>query len=543
MPTCPKCNADHPEGTEFCPDDGAPLTGADESLGVAATAYGPAAVRDTAAESTPQPFVRSSRPSADELIGKVFGGVYRVVDRLGVGGMGVVYRVEHVNLKKEFALKVLGQVAADHPDAVERFRQEAVSASHIEHDNIVDIITLDATPDGNLYIVMELLRGESLADAIHRDAPFAVERALPIFYQICHALHAAHSAGIIHRDMKPENVFLTKKSDAEFVKILDFGISKIHAAEHERVRITKTGHVLGTPLYMSPEQAKGESGLDQRVDIYSLGVMLFEMLQGEPPFSGDNYFQLIWKHANEAPPEVTADVPQGLREAVRQALSKRPDERYDTMLDFEEAVLAAVPAVQPPAFLLDFRPSGYTSLAPRPAPRRRLERRRAKWILLGALCVVGLVAATALAPRAPPANDAGAAVLLETASLVDAAGGGHTATGDAGAAADSNTAPDTNVAPATPARVRLRVASVPEGATVTLDGVEVGRTPLDIERDRGDGSGVALRLEKRGFEAEARAISLDQDVEIAVSLRRRSTAGGGGPADPGGAGGPIKTVF
>ncbi len=549
MPTCPKCNETHPPGTEFCPLDGEPLSGNDDSLGVAETAYGPADVHDTSPEpAVPRPS-RHSQPAGDSLIGQTIGGVYRVIDLLGVGGMGIVYRVEHINLKKQFALKVLGQVAQDHPEALERFRLEAISASHIEHDNIVDIITLDSTPTGHLYIVMELLRGESLADTIHKNAPLALERALPIFYQICRALHAAHEAGIIHRDLKPENIFLTPKGDIEFVKVLDFGISKIHAAENERVRITKTGHVLGTPLYMSPEQAKGESDLDLRVDIDSLGVMFFEMLEGQPPFAGENYFQLIWKHTNEAPPELTCDAPDGLRDAVVRALSKEPENRFDTMLGFEEAVLEAVPDIPPPAFLLDYRPS--TAVRPLRPSQRRVASGRGRLWAMGAvvLAVVAIAAGVFSLPGPPQREDGGAneaagdsvdgavrdseSIALGLAQLTSLDGG--LATDGSGASGDARRNATDGV------MVRLQITSTPAGALVTIGDEELGTTPVDVEHTRSDEE-MTIRLVKRGWRPETRRLTLDRDHELVIPLSRRRpragvSGGSSGPALP------IKTDF
>ena len=284
----------------------------------------------------------STPPSGadDPIVNRVLSGLYRVVERIGEGGMGAVYRAEHLNLKKEFAIKVLVPDAASREAALERLRQEAVAASSIDHPNIVRVVNLDETEDGLLYIVMELLSGKSLADRIEENVLDAAE-AIEIALQVCSALQATHARGIVHRDLKPDNIFLTTVHGATVVKILDFGISKVKRDDAENVRMTKTGQLVGTPLYMSPEQAKGESDMDHRVDVYALGVLLYEMLAGEPPFTGSNYFQILWKHGNEMPPRPSSHdharaIPHVLEEAILKALAKEPEARFGSMEAFAE---------------------------------------------------------------------------------------------------------------------------------------------------------------------------------------------------------------
>lgn len=294
----------------------------------------------------------------DPWIGRTLANVYKVEKKIGEGGMGAVYRATHVHLGKQVAVKVLTDAIAQKRDAVERLRQEAIAASSIDHDNIVDVVSFDRFDDGSVFIVMEFLRGESLSERI--DARRAAHRALSvgetvqIALQICDALGAAHDRNIVHRDLKPENVFLAKKGDRERVKVLDFGISKIKTAEAEQVRMTRTGQLVGTPLYMSPEQARGETDIDRRVDVYALGVMLFEMLAGAPPFDGRNYFELLWKHGNEAPPSLRERVPElacppELDDAIMRALAKDRSARFQTMGELADALRAAVPDVSLPA--------------------------------------------------------------------------------------------------------------------------------------------------------------------------------------------------
>ena len=544
MRVCPKCQSVHRDSQEFCPDDGSELEALGEEFEVAATAYGPVDIHDTSGDLDDtigqEPPKRGSvapdeileQQKGNDLVGQTIGGVYTVIEQIGVGGMGEVYRVKHLNLKKEYALKVLTKVAQNHPEAIERFKQEAISASHIEHDNIVDIITLDSTDEGHLYIVMELLRGQSLADALKQSAPLSIERALTITYQICRSVHAAHEEGIIHRDLKPENVFLTRKGEAEFVKILDFGISKIHDAESDRVRITKTGQFLGTPLYMSPEQAKGDPDPDRRIDIYSLGVILYEMLEGKTPFTGENYFQLIWKHSNEEAPEMEAEIPERLSRAIMRALSKEARHRFPTMLDFEEAIIEAVPETPPPAFLLDYRPS-LQSRAPTPSLAPPKPKGSTGWLIaagLGGALAVALVfglnagddgdeeRAGSTNPAVPDAE------VVISSSLADDGGAAH---------ADSSVNGDAEAAVEQPPTVMLSVRTRPAGAVVFLGEDRLGETPLEVERASGTDE-LVLRIVKPGYVAAKRRITLEDalSLELVLTKRRKIPPPGGDPGLP-----------
>src|SRR5262249_12178392 len=206
----------------------------------------------------------------DSVIGMVLGDRYRVLRQIGEGGMGVVYEAQHVVIEKRVALKVLRNDFSSRPEVVERFRQEARSASRIGHEHIVDISDFGETPSGQSYFVMEMLEGDDLADVLARESTVEMGRAVRIALQCCRALGAAHAKGIVHRDMKPENIFLTKRGAREdFVKIVDFGIAKMSDVETVGIpgrKLTKTGMIFGTPEYMSPEQAAGKE-LDHRADI------------------------------------------------------------------------------------------------------------------------------------------------------------------------------------------------------------------------------------------------------------------------------------
>src|SRR5262245_23843693 len=225
--------------------------------------------------------------SLDVMVGATLADRYQVMHKIGEGGMVAVYEARHTVIGKRVAVKVLLEKFLEKPELVARLLQEARLASSIGHENIVDVTDFGTTSDGRAFVVMEFLEGESLAQLVIRDAPLPIERSLRIARQIASALGAAHDKGIVHRDVKPENVYLVRRGDADYVKVVDFGVSKVVQTREEGPewqRLTRTGMVLGTPLYMSPEQARGGEDVDARADVWAVGVMLYECLTGEVPF-------------------------------------------------------------------------------------------------------------------------------------------------------------------------------------------------------------------------------------------------------------------
>ena len=360
MPTCPTCHLDYPSGTEICPRDGAalPSGGSDKAstaeahtaeaikvrLGSAPTVPerpgGPTAATAVQPEPEPQP-----QQQFDSLIGTVLAGRYEVVRRIGEGGMGAVYEGKHALIGKRVAVKVLLEKFHAKSDFVARLLQEARLASSIGHQNIVDVTDFGTTDDGRSFVVMEFLDGESLADLERREAPLPIERSLRIARQAASALGAAHAKGIFHRDVKPENLYLVRRSDADFVKVVDFGISKAVKPGGddgaEAYRLTHTGLLLGTPLYMSPEQARGDEDLDHRADIWALGVLLYECLTGEVPFRANNYLQIISQvltHEPLSPSRLRPElgIPDAVDAVVMRAVEKDRARRYQTMAELEE---------------------------------------------------------------------------------------------------------------------------------------------------------------------------------------------------------------
>jgi serine/threonine-protein kinase len=311
------------------------------------------------------------------MIGETVGS-YRIVAKLGEGGMGAVYLGEHEHIARKAAIKVLLPELSANKQIVARFFNEARATSLIRHPGIVEIIDCSVLPNGNAYIVMEYLTGESLGSHLRAHGRVPPSRALALTRQVAAALSAAHSQHIIHRDLKPDNVFVLAAPDPSPIKILDFGIAKLtQGGSREGSQTTRTGALIGTPAYMSPEQCRGAGAVDHRTDIYSLGCIAFEMLCGRPPFTYEGFGELIQAHLSAVPPRALSLEPSVSPEAdalIARLLAKSPDDRPQTMNDVIEeldAAAAADPAptaASPPSTASDrtapARPAVQTLLLP-----------------------------------------------------------------------------------------------------------------------------------------------------------------------------------
>jgi serine/threonine-protein kinase len=302
--------------------------------------------------------VTEESPSSpgESLVGSVLAGRYRIERLLGSGGMGSVYRAEHVLMRKACAVKVLHREMTQVKEVVARFEREAVAAARIEHPNVAAATDFGQLENGSFYLVLEFIEGKSLSQLIAEARTLPEERALLIARQICEALAAAHASGIVHRDLKPDNVMLvTKDGSSDFVKVLDFGIAKVTLEESTTTQqaLTRLNTVMGTPEYMAPEQARGEA-VDQRADLYTVGAIVYEMLAGTSPFRHEEFVVVLTKKLTEDPPPLPEQVSQATRDLVLQLLQRSPADRPETAAD----VVAMIDGI------LGYSPAPATAFAP-----------------------------------------------------------------------------------------------------------------------------------------------------------------------------------
>ena len=351
--------------------------------------------------------VANGRPS---LVGQVLAERYEIQYKIGSGGMGAVYYAEHVHMRKPVAVKVLHRELTVLPEIVARFEREAIAAGRINDPHIVTATDFGRLENGSFYLALEYIEGTSLAEVI-ADGPLSGVRALKITRQILKALGAAHAAGIVHRDLKPENVMLLKRADEpDFVKVLDFGIAKIGFDEKEDLpggALTRMGSIFGTPQYMAPEQAAGQA-VDARADLYTVGILMYEMLSGQVPFTADEVGRVLAMHLTQPVPPLPEDVHPKLAAFVMELLVKHPDERLQTS---EEAirrldqVLGAL-GVSHPSFAM-FSLEELESLGGQPAGPAPSSHRSMVPFLVGAVLVLVVVVPiavyTTLRLSVPPA--------------------------------------------------------------------------------------------------------------------------------------------
>ncbi len=406
----------------------------------------------------------------DTLIDTTLLDRYRITKKIGQGGMGAVYEATHTEIGKRIAVKVLLDKYAEREQIVKRLKQEAVLASSIRHEHIIDITDFGTTQDGRTFVVMEYLEGESLAECLLREGPFEEQRVIHVAHQTASALGAAHKKGVIHRDIKPDNVFLVQRKGKDFVKVVDFGISKsVKVEDDDSTRLTQTGMVLGTPLYMSPEQARGDDELDHRIDIYALGVIMYELVTGELPFRGNNYLSIISQVINDepAPPsQARPGITPELEAVIMRALAKDRNERYGDMDELTED-LEALRAID-----------GNTTGRPRVTASRfwaRKKRKRGKNMLVWGAFVAGVVAAVAVAVVVMMSGDHKSKQAMAS-PVPDAGVTQKVAPIDAG--------------PAKPAVAiaEITIVSNPKGATIYADqgGQLVGKAPAKFRTTKAD---------------------------------------------------------
>jgi eukaryotic-like serine/threonine-protein kinase len=456
---------------------------------------------------------------SSSMVGVQFGN-YRALDLLGEGGMGAVYLAEHPAIGRRVAVKVLHKNYTRDDSLLGRFLNEARAANAIRHPNIIEILDSGQLPDGTPFLVMELLEGESLSARIRKQGGLPLPAALDFAYQTASALGAAHKKGIVHRDLKPDNLFVVPDphdADRERIKVLDFGIAKLQQSPGDSVK-TRTGTLMGTPIYMSPEQCLGTKAVDHRSDIYSLGVILYEMLVGAPPFVSEGFGELVNMHLNVAPRSPRSerpDIPEPVEALVMRMLSKTADQRQADMGEVQIALKAS---------------GGFSVRSSPDLGKTHPPKGKGNGMTASSAKLRDTTFSTGTGERMdPPAAGFGGGKRIAIVGIAVAAvvggfvlfGRGRTevvSPAPVTAVPAPASSPSAVTAPPRPAKVTLRLSSTPSGATVVdeADGEKLGTTPLELTRPKG--GALRLRIEKDGYAPGARTVSLDSDHTMDLAL-------------------------
>jgi tRNA A-37 threonylcarbamoyl transferase component Bud32 len=449
-------------------------------------------------------------------VGQILAGRYRILEALGGGGMGNVFIAENVSIRRRVALKLLHADLLSQPEFRKRFQQEADAIAAIEHSNVVrlfDLVVGDPT-----FLVMEYVPGPTLAAVLKTDKRIDPVRAMRIAQRLCLGLEAAHRAKVVHRDVKPANIILAPDAEAgENPKLVDFGVAKLTVAKPAEDQLTRTGQIVGTPYYMSPEQIAKSNLVDPRSDLYSLGCVLYHLVAGQPPFAAEDEYEIFSQHVQKmpAPPsQVCGDVPPALDAIILRALAKRPDDRFASAQEMAKALLRASPA---PATGSAPEVVGFPAPPPRRSPLRLAILAASGVALLG----LGYLIGHRPAPSAPTGAGAlfvdsdprGAEVELDgkplgqkTPALATGLPGGshrirlrHAGYDDLEQVVELGTDQRRAVAPVLLPKSRtIEVETIPSGAHVYVDDHMLpGQTPLSISVAEGDFHG--LRLERPGY--------------------------------------------
>ena len=496
----------------------------------------------------------------DPLVGTMLGKDFRVIEPIGFGGMAVVYLVEHQTLLKRFAAKVLSTELTANFEARARFTQEAHAASQLDHENIVNISDFGTTGDQRPFFVMDLLRGQTLDQRLAM-GPMSLEEIVAVSVPVGRALAYAHAEGIVHRDVKPENIFLVQRSQGRWgIKVVDFGIAKTPV----NVRLTKMGQTLGSPYYMAPEACRGED-VDHRADIYSFGILLYLMFCGRLPYEDENLLKVLQMQVStplEPPCDVNPDLDPRIGAIIERALAKDVDDRYLSM----DALLKELESVLPPGAdrLLVEMQTGVTGsqrntpmpmntpLPPSASQPMHAMRNTPPSVRVpsGQLPLTPHNAVVAGGTIAAPASSNRWIWIVALLSIVFAAfgvlfamkglGGDDDKQPTGGIAAaqpveqakapvpvkadpppNQATPTATTADPPPPAAktVHLKIVSRPAGATVKLDGSTLGVTPLDIDVER-VAKKAELSLSKAGYDGDEREVDLDAGASLDVTLSR-----------------------
>ncbi|MCU0662556.1 MAG: serine/threonine protein kinase [Myxococcota bacterium] len=513
MARCPHCDQNHADGADYCPRTGRPIVDV-----------------------------------ATRMIGRTIAGKYRLIRSIGQGGMGTIFEAEHHVIKHKVALKLLHEPFAISREPVQRLYREARATGAIGHPNIIKVYDVSETEEGVPFLVMELLEGRSLGQIIEAEGAQRLGFVLDIGIQMMSALEAAHKAGVIHRDLKSDNVFISKLENGHLnAKLLDFGISKIETTDQDSLRLTQTGAVLGTPYYMAPEQAAGRKDLDHRIDIYASGVILYEMLVGSVPHRATNYNALLMEIiARDVQPFACKrnDVPENLEQAVLKALRRDRRERWSDARAMREKLVAIRDGLErqlletTPKVASELKQAGpvYPTLdaaigfgegTETPlsfeamrltdlARHQRFEgaRRSKRW--KQALPMIGLFSLVATLVAL------GMMLLVGVGKDEDLAAGSPL---DAVVrSVNDNTWPSRGLEPASSARrdpdyVRIRVLRTPAFARASINGRLIPEHGLDVKRA---GQAVVIVVRADGYETVELQVKPTEDRELTVSLPLQS---------------------
>ncbi len=500
MTHCPHCTGHHDPGALFCPTTGKAIS--------------------------------VSRIQKGTLI----DDKYRIIRRVASGGMGAVYEVMHERIRRKLAMKFILPELAASKEVIQRFEIEARAASAIGHENIVEVTDMGTTSDGLPFLVMEYLEGRDLA-ALMDEQGLDQVRTVHIISQVLAALDAAHNRKIIHRDLKPENIFLIERGgDPDFVKLLDFGISKFAGGEEAKLHLTSTGLILGTPYYMSPEQARGDRDLDQRSDLFSIGVILYQLLTGRRPFAADNLNKLLYQITSgkvTPPREFNPDITESLERVVQKALAHEVKHRFSSAPEFRAALV------------------GDMQLTTREMPPARVSTDQLNVAgAFGPTLVSGAETDVNPAAKGTPlawtgdgtqrrssssrgllwAGIAGLVVLVAVVTVLVTRNLGRQSSGastSAPAAASTPPAP-MQAATATPQVMRIRAETIrlnlrvdPAESRVSLDGKVVTTMPIVLPRSV---SNHMVRVEADGYVTQDLKVSAVSDQTLVIQLRPRPRA-------------------
>jgi len=444
-------------------------------------------------------------------------GRYRIVRKLGEGGMGAIYEAEHELIGRKLAVKCLHKQFSQDSEVVERFKREARAATMIGNEHIIDVTDMGEFADSTPFIVMEYLDGREFAEVIEKDGPLSIGRTVHIITQVCDALAAAHTKGIVHRDLKPENIFLvSRRGRADFVKVLDFGVSKIReSAEKIQGSLTRTGITMGTPHYMSPEQAQGLRDTDHRTDLYALGVITYLALTGEVPFDGDTLPALMVKVMTSEPMPMGAyrmDIPEGLEDIVQKMLCKRAADRFSSAEEVASALQVYAHLGDPPVLGRD------SSLPPARPHVPRSVRPPFHGVRAGKE-VSRIRSVTAFMPTRKRVAWIGAFALVTavlTFLIFDQLSSSRSAI-QPRTSANSIQASPKKARPAGPKEVRVRIRALPEHAKIFIAGRRFPN-PLDAYRPRSlDPQDV--KVVSDGFQPAEHVAIFDQDREMVIELK------------------------